>query len=206
MSENPYKPEVSVFSVAYTRFLMSWNDLEDTARKIIESTGENAALTAILSGLGTLALQDAIKAIANAPPYRGIDDIDKYAELLLHFEKGMDRLRAHRNFYVHAIRGMGKDPGNPDRFHAQFMAYEAKGKYRLNQVTVSAEEMMSLVHSLGNFSAFGKTILKATSHPGRDVLLGKTKKLKLKDVAVPDLPEPIAKNRIYPGQQRPSQS
>lgn len=203
-TESPYKPEVSNFCVAFTRFIISWNALEDVAREIVNGWAEGMLMQGILNNMNALSVQDALKDLSNQLE-RGLYTLPEQqtqGRLIGHFEKGMDRLRIRRNFYVHAIRGMGFKPDDPATFHAQFYAIEGRGKMSFNEAKVTTAEMMELVRANSTFSQFGKDILKATKRPGRNAMLGREPRFSLSEISKPDLPKPLEKNKHYLGQER----
>src|SRR5678816_3029870 len=114
MSKDQHKPEVSRFSVAFTHFVITWNQLEDQARELLISTAHDEPITlrAVVVNLNTLPLQDGLKTIAHVLSTRR-ESSALLGEHLQHFVTAMDRLREYRNFYVHSIRGMGRKADDP---------------------------------------------------------------------------------------------
>jgi len=171
-ADYPYRPDVAKFGVAFTRAIIAWNEIEESARAMLSSLSQGGiGVTIAVLHMGNIALQDALRAVVDssregvfasmgpALPSQSCDHI-------LHFVDGMNVLRIYRNFFVHSIKGMGRSPHDPATFHANLYHREAKGRLATVYETVTTREIQDYVRSAIECGQYGRVIVRHFEKPG----------------------------------------
>lgn len=158
MEESTWENEYAPFCVAYVRAICAWNNAEHSARDILTSLSEGGVgATIAIHQLGNVSLVDALKTVAKFIRSIGNPLGDLQADHVEHFVEGLDRLRVYRNFYVHDIRGVGREPGS-GKIIAQIYGVDVKGGYSLISETLRMAELSKFTRHCFDLETYGSAI------------------------------------------------
>lgn len=150
------KGNIVAFSMSFTFGVMFWNDLEQSARKLlIALAGDGLGAFAAITHLGNTSLTDALLAVS---AHLGAPDIE---DAIKHFVKCKTRLRAYRNYYVHGADTLGsrKTSEGGLEFVCYLSSWSARGKVIEHADAVSVDQMEDFGGQCGNVAFYGNMIL-----------------------------------------------
>ncbi len=182
------------FTLAFATFVIKWNHLEGVARDIMqELIGAGYGSLIAVHHMGNASLTDAIRVSSSSSP--------AMSEHLVHFCKGMDVLRAYRNYYVHGLIGVGM---NDDHGAVGLvLMLQVKGRVKLTEKALQLDDLMGSINDASSYISYGKSIVSLLgSSIGLDSLTDKSSSLKK-----PLQPQTLEKRtRIEPAALPPPQS
>lgn len=203
MAENPYKGDLSHFSVTFVRSVIAWNQAEDAAREILQSVSEGGlGMMAAVAHLGSRGLHDSLATVADHwdnPEYAALQESARHIK---HYIAGMDTLRAYRNFYVHSLIATGKKP-NSNEFRGFLTATEARGKYAWVRQYVSTHDLVKFMRHCLELAQYGQHIAANLRKGGALSDLIRPSAPFLSSLEKPTWPEKLTKNRDYLQALRP---
>lgn len=199
---NPYADDVSVFCVTFTRSVIAWNEMERAARAILKAHGPGStALSVSLLHLSNVALYQSLRAIVDLFRDRGLPHVNEAVDHIDHFALGFDRLRLHRNFYVHAIRGLGKNARDPAIFEGVLYQEEAKGRLSSITESISTTELQSFLEASMRGHDYGQQIAANLEKDTLVAAVTQRKKVPFSDLVKPEWPAEPRKTRLYWGDE-----
>jgi hypothetical protein len=149
MSVIPYNDRNRDFAYGFLNMVATWNHLESAAKDIVtHMIGKSTGAMLAAHHLGNTSLTDAIRVGGQWTP--------AISDHLAHFANGMDTLRAYRNYYVHGIIGVGK---NPDFGPIGLVIMlEVRGKIKLTEKAVKLSDLTDLTIQMNMYRIYGVTL------------------------------------------------
>ncbi|MFN7399130.1 MAG: hypothetical protein ACK5SX_08745 [Sandaracinobacter sp.] len=123
------------FCVIYTNSICCWNRIESLFRSLLQGPRPNPSAFIAALHLDPEALALAVKATAEA--YAD----SQRAKHVLHAAEYFDRLRLHRNHYVHRLAVVAMDASNEFALKASVYSLSARGRVRLIEQPVSLDDV-----------------------------------------------------------------
>lgn len=117
------------FSTQFTLFLSLWNQVETSARRILQlMLGESITAMGVAAEIQNRSLEQALRTGARDPNFSNVRDH------IEHFVEGYKRLLAYRNYYVHALFAVMPDGG-------RMLSLSAKGKLKFEKALLTMADV-----------------------------------------------------------------
>ncbi|SRR5258705_1256241 len=195
----------ALFTRAFTQAIISWNNAEWAAQRILSGFVHGSiGSSVVLQHLKSVALQDALTAIADLLTDPQTPSSTEVAEHVLHFVEGFDRLRVYRNFYVHSVKGLIRSEANPDECVGMIYETEAKKKLAWINHRLTYDELISFLANVRELGGYGDQLALYLT-PSKSLAALFRPKQPLSSLEKPIWPETLKKTRTYPSKLPPPQ-
>jgi hypothetical protein len=202
MTDNSNQDDTARFATTFTRAIIAWNQVEDTARSLLKGFGTSSfSLTVAVDHLSGRSLKEALLTVCDA-----MTDPEKApsatvtADHVTHFVNGMDILRGYRNFYVHSLKAIGHSLDDQSAFRGTLMATEAKGRYAFISQELPTEDLEAFMADVSALQHYGAEILETFPNKNTSALsalLPDAKRRPVPSLQKPTWPKPVTKRRDY---------
>jgi hypothetical protein len=177
------------FLVEIAEFLLTWNQAERMAARVLNHLcGESAQTYILTAELGALGLTNALASMAAdivEPPF---DEAIRYG--IEYF----DRVRVYRNYYIHGIRAVGSI--NDERAFGVIDTASAKGKFTLHEERIYIDKIREARMMAGNLTGVWTNIYMRFVHSSSE---GQTEWMPLLEyLKTHPLPPKLQKPRRFP--------
>lgn len=170
------------------RVVVEWNQTEGRARRLLHEIMGAASDTnyILLAHLGNVAITDAIKAYGEACP-------EALADHLKHYCAYFDRLREHRNHYVHGILLVGTEYNKGEAAAVgETQQITARGRLCIAESKVKPDDLRALLASMTELACYDSVLRWEISGNRPQGAISLTPQRK------PPLPDTIQKTRLFP--------
>ena len=170
------------------RVVVEWSQTEGRARRLLHEIMGSASDTnyILLAHLGNVAITDAIKAYSEACP-------KALADHLKHYCTYFDRLREHRNHYVHGILLVGTEYKEREATAVgETQQITARGRLCIAESKVRSDDLRALISSMTELACYDSVLrweINGNRPQGAIALTPQRK---------PPLPDTIQKTRLFP--------
>lgn len=173
---------ISQFSVQFVFFLSMWNQVETSARRVLQLMLQDSdTAMAVAVEIGNRSLEYAILAGAKDPKFKDI------AGHLRHFVAGYKILLSYRNYYVHSLLGVLPSGG-------RLLTITAKGQLKYDSKTLLMEDVEILKNHISNMIGYVAAIERELGATGKG--LDDLIEAYQASLEKPEWPVPLIKNPL----------